>query len=73
MKVCGDFQEQFGAGVASWNKDLDIDHKIKARHLNLFFKKNKIKQSIIEQMFTKKNIVVRKSLLDLKRLIFIFF
>jgi len=41
MKVCGDFQEQFGAVVAYWNKDLDIDHKIKARHLNLFFKKNK--------------------------------
>jgi hypothetical protein len=41
MKVCGDFQEQFGAVVAYWNKDLDIDHKIKARHLNLFFLKKK--------------------------------
>jgi hypothetical protein len=60
MKVCGDFQEQFGAVVAYWNKDLDIDHKI-----NLFLKKKKIEQSIIEQMFNKKNIVVRKSLLDL--------
>jgi hypothetical protein len=59
MKVCGDFQEQFGAVVAYWNKDLDIDHKI-----NLFFLKKKIEQSI-EQMFNKKNIVVRKSLLDL--------
>jgi hypothetical protein len=59
MKVCGDFQEQFGAVVAYWNKDLDIDHKI-----NLFFFKKKIEQSI-EQMFNKKNIVVRKSLLDL--------
>jgi hypothetical protein len=36
MKVCGDFQEQFGAVVAYWNKDLDIDHKI-----NLFKKKKK--------------------------------
>jgi hypothetical protein len=36
MKVCGDFQEQFGAVVAYWNKDLDIDHKI-----NLFFFKKK--------------------------------
>jgi hypothetical protein len=36
MKVCGDFQEQFGAVVAYWNKDLDIDNKI-----NLFFLKKK--------------------------------